>query len=130
MNLSDYNSTVQHFVFEKWIDIPFSFEYMVEIIAVQFFNNGIAVKEACDFAQLVIDIQTKGEFDYDFEYEPFQVLENELSEDFVYDYDSKVNFESFEIILDGEKRIDINYQEGLTFDELVSKINQSDEPIV
>lgn len=130
MTISDYNHTVQQYVFENWIDTPLDFEYMVEIVSVQFFKNRISVREACKFAKLIIDVETKSEFDYDLEYEPFKVLENGVDEQFIYEYDNSVNFESFEIILDGEKRIDIHYSEDLDFEGLVNKISKLDEPII
>lgn len=130
MNLQDYVHALDQYVFEEWIDIPMDFEHKVGIIAIQFYKNEIPFKYACNFAQLILDIETKAEFDYTLIYEPFKVLEEATDEQWDYEYDPNVNFESFEIILDGENRIDINYLENLNFRELVKKISKLDKPSI
>lgn len=128
MKLHEYISNVLEFVFSSWIDIPLEFEFMVEIVATQFFYHNIALDECCRFAELIINIHTEGEFDFVFEYEPFNVLDDELSSDFVYEIDSTVNPESFVIIIDGEKRIDVHYKENLSYQDLVEKVKEQDLP--
>lgn len=127
--MNDYIRTVHRFVFEEWIDVPLEFEYMVDIVSTHFFKNEIPLKKACLFAQLIIDIHTKEEFDFVFEYEPFNDLDDNLSEDYQYEYNSNVHFESFEIILDGERRIDFHYQEELSFKDVKERIMKLDKPL-
>lgn len=129
MNLQNYISAVQQYVFEEWIDVPLEFEYMVDIVSTHFFKNEIPMKKACLFAQLIIDIHTKEEFDFVFEYEPFNDLDDNLSEDYQYEYNPNVQFENFEIIIDGEKRIDFHYQEELTFKDMKERIKKWDTPL-
>ncbi|SRR5690606_28103175 len=126
MKLHEYISDVMEFVFSTWIDIPLEFEYMVEIIATQFFYHDISLDKCCRFAELIINVHTEGEFDFVFEYEPLNVLDNEISEDFVYKFESNVNYESFVLIVDGEKRIDVNYKENLSYSDLVEKVSNLD----
>lgn len=130
MDLQDYKHAVDQYVLEEFIDTPHYYDAMMEIVAVQFYNNDIPFKYACNFAQLIMDIETKAEFDYTLIYEPFKVLEEATDEQWMYKYDPNVNFESFEIIIDGEKRIDINYMENLNFRELVKKISKLDKPAI
>lgn len=127
MELHKYISNVLEFVFETWIDIPLEFEYMIEIVATQFFYHNISFEECCRFAELIINIHTEGEFDFVFEYEPFNVLDEEFTPEFVYEIDNTVNPESFAIIVDGEKRIDIHYKENLSYQDLVEKVSNIDQ---
>ena len=129
MKLHEYISNVLEFVFSTWIDIPLEFEFMVEIVAAQFFYHNIALDECCRFAELIISIHTEGEFDFVFEYEPFNVLDDELSSEFVYEIDDTINPESFIIIIDGEKRIDVHYKENLSYQDLVEKVKEKDLPL-
>lgn len=128
MDLNDYTRALDQYVFEEWIDIPFDFEHKVQIIALYFFKNEIPFKYACSFAQLIIDIETKLEFDYTLVYEPFNILDNGTDDDWMPACDPKVNFESFEIIIDGEKRIDISYTDNLNFKEFLKKVKEQDLP--
>lgn len=130
MDLQDYIHAVDQYVLEEFIDTPHTYDAMMEIIAVQFYKNEIPFKYACNFAQLILDVEIKAEFDYTLIYEPFKVLEEGTDEQWQYKYDPNVNFESFEIILDGEKRIDINYIENLNYRELVKKISKLDKPAI
>ena|SRR5690606_12061525 len=130
MDLREYIHAVDQYVLEEFIDTPHYYDAMIEIIAVQFYKNDIPFKYACNFAQLIIDIEIKAEFDYKLIYEPFKVLESGITEQWQYVYDPKVNFESFEIIIDDEKRIDINYMENLNFRELLKKLSKLDKPTI
>src|SRR5690606_6031870 len=127
MELHEYKSNVLEFVFSTWNDIPFEFQYMVEIVATQFFYHNIPIDKCCRFAELIINIHTEGEFDFVFEYEPFNVMNDELSETFVYTFDDKVNYENFILLIDGEKRIDVHYNENLSYSDLVDKVSNTDE---
>ncbi len=127
MKQHEYISTVMEFVFSTWIDIPLEFESMVEIVATQFYNDNIPIDQCCRFAELIINIHTEGEFDFVFEYEPFNVMNDELSETFVYTFDDKVNYENFILIIDGEKRIDVDYKENLSYSDLVKKVSNTGE---
>ena len=130
MDLREYIHAVDQYVLEEFIDTPHYYDAMIEIIAVQFYKNDIPFKYACNFAQLIIEIEIKAEFDYKLIYEPFKVLESGTTEQWQYVYDPKVNFESFEIIIDDEKRIDINYMENLNFRELLKKLSKLDKPTI
>lgn len=127
MDLAEYRDTVGMFVFESFIDIPHDWDIMVDIVAVQFYENNIPVDAACRFAELIIEIQRKSEFDLDLEYEPFHVVEGINNPDeYLYKYESGHEFESFSLIIDGIKRIDISYKENLSYSELIEKINTLD----
>lgn len=127
MKLKEYKSTVLEFVFSTWNDIPFEFHYMVDIVATQFHHHNISIDKSCRFAELIINIHTKGEFDFNFEYEPFNVLDNELTDTFAYEYETSVNYERFVLIIDGEKRIDVYYNENLSYSDLVKKVSNTNQ---
>ena len=122
MKQHEYTSKVMEFVFSTWIDVPLEFELMVEIVVTQFIYYNIPVDQCCRFAELIINIHTEGEFDFVFEYEPFNVLDDELSPEYVYEIDNAVNPESFVIIVEGEKRIDVHYKENLNYQDLIEKV--------
>src|SRR5690606_18212981 len=128
MDLNDFTHALDQYVFEEWIDIPFDFEHKVQIIALYFFKNEIPFKYACNFAQLIIDIETKLEFDYTLIYEPFNILDNGTDENWIPEYNAKVNFESLEIIIDGKKRIGISFPDNAHFKEILKKIKGQDLP--
>lgn len=37
MNLVNYKSILQKYIFEEYIDLPLTYEFMVDITAIQFF---------------------------------------------------------------------------------------------
>jgi len=127
MKLHEYKSTVLEFVFSTWNEIPFEFQYMVEIVATQFFYHNISIDKCCRFSELIINIHTEGEFDFVFEYEPFNILNNEISDTYVYEFEDNVNYESFVLIIDGERRIDVYYNENLSYIDLVEKVSNMDQ---
>src|SRR5690606_13399881 len=128
MDLNDYTRALDQYVFEEWIDIPFDFEHKVQIIALYFFINEIPFRYACNFAQLIVDNETTLELDYSLVYESFTNLDNGTDDDWIPQYKSKVIFESFEIIIDEEKRIDISYADNLHFKDFLKKIKGQDLP--
>ena len=94
---------------------------MVEIVASQFYHNKIDVDLCCKFADLMIDIKTKNEF-LSLTYEPFKVLEDEITEEFKYTYDPNVDFENFYLDVEDEE-ISINYKRGLDYSTLKHLFN-------
>lgn len=124
MLMKEYEKGVFKHVFNDWEDeIPGKYEHMTHIVCAQFYHNKISIEYCKIFTKLIIDIHNQDDFKFRFDYHPFYIIPEDVSE-FTYIYHSNVVFGCFTLYLNQPKGINVNYRENLTYNGLLEKIKR------
>ena len=117
MREGDYGHQLGMHIFKHYIDVPFDFEILEEILITQLYHNDVVLMKAKSFAKLIFNIYEKWQFKMKFDYEPFNNVrfDDEKWSDPTYSEPFHPEFDTFNftVTIKGYKPITVNIKDNL-----------------